>query len=73
MTHTDEWTAALFHYQSAMGFRDREGGQRQQRAERVGIINMIQTTISVPPSPLSKTQRVDHGGVDDKGRWWPYC
>lgn len=51
MTHTDEWTAALFHYQSATGFRKQEGGE-QEKAARAGIINSIQTTISLPFPPL---------------------
>lgn len=53
-THTDEWTAALFHCQSAMGFREQEGG-KQERAARAGIINIIQTTVSLPPFPFSQT------------------
>ncbi len=67
MTRTDEWTAALFHYQSAIGLREREGGE-QERAARAGIINMIQTIISLSPFPLSQTQRRDHVGVSDKGK-----
>lgn len=51
VTHTDEWTAALFHYQSATGFRKQEGGE-QEKAARAGIINSIQTTISLPFPPL---------------------
>lgn len=72
VTHTDEWTAALFHYQSAIGIREREGGERE-RAVRVGIINMIQTAIFISPFPLSQTQRGGHSRVSDKGSWWPYC
>lgn len=72
MTHTDEWTAALFHYQSAMGFREEEGGEHE-RAAKAGIINMIQTTISLPLFPLSQSQRGYHVGVSDKGSLWPYC
>lgn len=72
VTHTDERTAALFYYQSAMGIRDREGGE-QGRAARVGIINIIQTTISIPSSPLSPTQRGGNGWVGDNCSWWPYC
>lgn len=44
MTHTDEWTAALFHYQPAMGLRERKGGQQEGLA-RARIRNIIQTAI----------------------------
>lgn len=72
VTYTDEWTAALFHYQSAIGIRQREDGERE-RAVRVGIINMIQTIVFISPFPLSQTQRGGHSRVSDKGSWWPYC
>lgn len=68
-THTAEWSAALFHYQSGMGLGGNEGGKQESDAR----------IIYTPPFPPLTLPSVRLGGgatsgkVSDKGRVWPYC